>query len=850
VAVELRERAAELRALEDALRAAERGRGSVVLISGEAGIGKSSVLRAFLRAANGRARLMAGACDDLLSPRAFGPLHDIARVTGGDLAAALGSGDREAVFTAVGDVLAAGPVVLAVEDAHWADEPTVDVLRHVGRRIDGLPAVLVITYRDDEITATHPLRALLGVLVARRLTLQTLSRAAVADMAGSSGPDAAAVHQLTGGNPFFVSEVLASSAPGTPATVVDAVLARVRRLDPATQRALEQLSVVPSAVELPLARALLPDLAVLAEAERGGMLAVEPRSVRFRHELARRAVAGSLPASTRMQLNAAVLDVLRARPDPDLARVVHHAVEAGDDDEVVRSAPVAAAQARTAGALHAAAALFEQALTRDALLEPAAAAELWESYSATLFNAARRREAIAAAESAVALRERIGEPLRLGRALATLAMALWADLRIDAAVASAGRAVTLLRGGPGTAELAFVLTQLGVLLVNLDRDEEALAATGEALAVQARLGLGETRARLYHGRARAHLGDLAGIDEMHAAVRAAHAADDVEDVVLGQLNVASVLWRLGRYGELERVLAAVADYQTSRDFLSLSRACEAIGLRLRALRGEWAPAEEGLRRILTVDDAGGMLARQALPALAMLAVRQGHDDAAELLATARENAVRSQNLHALVPTALALAERGRLTATPGDGDLARSLLPALERRGRERERGEVLRWLRRLGDPVEPFDGCPEVFAAGLRGDWQAAAQAWADIGAPYERALELADSGLVEPLLEALPVLDGLGAAPAAALVRKRLRDLGQTRVPRGPQAVSRANPAGLTARQLEILRLLAGGLTNAEIAARLVLSVRTVDHHVSAVLAKLGVASRAEAAALDLGR
>jgi DNA-binding NarL/FixJ family response regulator len=137
----------------------------------------------------------------------------------------------------------------------------------------------------------------------------------------------------------------------------------------------------------------------------------------------------------------------------------------------------------------------------------------------------------------------------------------------------------------------------------------------------------------------------------------------------------------------------------------------------------------------------------------------------------------------------------------------------------------------------------PEEFAAGLRGDWPAAAAGFRALGAPYEEALELAASDEVEPTLEALALLDGLDA-PAAALVRRRLRELGAHSVPRGAQSATRANPAGLTRRQADILRLLARGGTNAEIAAELVLSVRTVDHHVSAVLAKLGVPSRQEAA------
>ena len=144
-----------------------------------------------------------------------------------------------------------------------------------------------------------------------------------------------------------------------------------------------------------------------------------------------------------------------------------------------------------------------------------------------------------------------------------------------------------------------------------------------------------------------------------------------------------------------------------------------------------------------------------------------------------------------------------------------------------------------------PFAGCPEPYAAALRGDWRSAADAWLAVGDPYEHALALAESGQVEPCLAALPILDGLGAAPAVALVRRRLRGLGVTRLPRRPQPGTLTNPAGLTDRQLEILRLVAAGLSNAEIAQRLVVSTRTVDHHVSAILAKLGVPTRREAAA-----
>jgi DNA-binding CsgD family transcriptional regulator len=185
-------------------------------------------------------------------------------------------------------------------------------------------------------------------------------------------------------------------------------------------------------------------------------------------------------------------------------------------------------------------------------------------------------------------------------------------------------------------------------------------------------------------------------------------------------------------------------------------------------------------------------------------------------------------------------------------ELARVPLDRTAGRGAERYHGELLRYLARCGHQVAAPAGCPREFALGIGGDWRGAAERWRSLGAPYEHALELADSGRRPELLAALATLDRLGARAAATLARRELRRLGVTHLPGRPRAHTRANPAGLTDRQLEVLGLLAEGLTNAEIADRLVVSVRTVDHHVAAILAKLNVSSRREAAraAGELGR
>lgn len=152
-------------------------------------------------------------------------------------------------------------------------------------------------------------------------------------------------------------------------------------------------------------------------------------------------------------------------------------------------------------------------------------------------------------------------------------------------------------------------------------------------------------------------------------------------------------------------------------------------------------------------------------------------------------------------------------------------------------------WLVKAGQPAETNSDHP--YALQATGRWREAAAAWEAAGCPYEHAAALAESAEQDDLLTSLEILDELGATPLATVVRRRLRALGTTRIPRGPRGETKGNPAGLTARQIDVLRLLGDGYTNAQIASQLVVSVRTVDSHVAAVLAKLGAASRREAAA-----
>src|SRR5690242_21551313 len=317
------ERDTELLALADAVRVAAGRQGSVALVMGEAGIGKSSLIEALRSRLPAEGRMLVGYCDDLATPRTLGPFRDLVGSVGTELSHAVTDGsDRDRVLAALRTELTwpEHPTVLVIEDVHWADDATLDALRYLVRRIASLPAVLILTYRDDELTREHPLHGLLGQASrsdrVRHLPLTRLSVQAVRQLSAGSSVDVNDLFALTSGNPFFVHELLASAqGERVPPTIADAVLARVRSLDPATQDVLEQLAVVPSALDRWLVDVLVPGagpgtVAALAAAEERGLLSVSPRRIAFRHELTRRAIADAVPSARLMALNQRVLDAL------------------------------------------------------------------------------------------------------------------------------------------------------------------------------------------------------------------------------------------------------------------------------------------------------------------------------------------------------------------------------------------------------------------------------------------------------------------------------------------------------------------------------------------------------------
>ncbi|MEJ3655161.1 AAA family ATPase [Actinomycetes bacterium KLBMP 9759] len=846
MAVELLERQEQLETLGTAVQAAVQGRGSVVLVTGEAGIGKTSLVRTFLASGDPAGRVLVGACDDLLASRPLAPLREATQGSAGPLADALDSATPAAVFEAViSELSAQAPTIMVVEDVHWADDATLDVLSHLGRRIDRLPAVLVLTLRDAEARANPSLRRLLGALTGTaciRLALKPLTTTAVAALAAAAGRDDVNLHALTGGNPFYVTETLAAPPDVLPASVADAVLSRIHQLDAHGVAVLEQLSVVPGVVDFSLIEELLPDrMDELAEAEERGILAVHHTGLAFRHELARRALQASLPQLRRRTFNLLVVQALQQMPDIDLERLAHHAVQAGDAATIAEVAPRAARRAAAQGSHRQALTHFETAIQHVDRLPLAEQAELIDGYGWELHQADRIAEAMVAGRDAVARYERLPDPVALGTAVLRLSRHALAAGRTAEAEQLIERAVEVLDDTGDDAARAAAATDRGALLTLTARPADALPVLEEAQRLAHRAGRTDLESLClnYVGLSRAVLFDD-GESALRAAVRMATDHAHHEAAARAYVNLCDVLRGTGRWADLGPCLDAGISHAAEHGLWKHAKLLDAQRYAVQAHYGEWDAAESGWRALSEQDIDTRAFNLQALPGYARLLARRGRDHAVDVLEQAWGHASRRRA--PVVLPGIALVEWAWLAGRPDRaGQVADELLPHLEGAGWAYMRGELLRYLARAGLPVEAFPGCPEPWAAGLRGDWQAEADAWQHRGAPYERALALADSGRIEPMLDGLRILDELGAV-AADLTRRTLRDLG-TRPPPRRRPRRAKHPSGLTDREVDVYGLLAQHATNAEIATKLVLSVRTVDHHVSSILTKVGARTRREA-------
>ncbi len=826
--------------------------GHCVVVEGEAGLGKTSLLQALRRASGPDVEWLWGGCEPLLSAPPLGALIDLIDGLPPSLAMAVRSGQ-----TVLADMLAllrdrARPLVMVIDDVQWADGATLDLLRYLARRIEGTRALLVLLCRAENLYDS-PVRALLASLPASgviRLALAPLSPQAVAQLAGDAGRSAEGLFEATRGNPFFVSELLAAPPGQLPRAVRDAVLAHAAALPASARDVLDLAGLCPGGLEIDVLDAVLDEVGrAVDHCLRAGLLLRDAQMLVFRHELARQAIEDACAPLRAADLHHALFDALSLRgAGPE--RLVHHAAKAGLGAAVLRLAPQAAREAAALGAHRQAASLYSLALDHAQTLDGTQRASLLVCCADAHAALGHLREAAALRERALAQHRIAGDLLAVGLDLCELSRLDWLAGAVAQGVVHARSALDAFMQAKAPPR-AFAQAYAALAQLHLIDDPHAALEWGFRALSQAR-ACGDLTAEISALNAVGfvevlHDGAASGWQRLDQALVLAREHDQAAIAARTYANLASLMVVHRRFDAL-RVLCCEALACTEAH--DLDRSTAVLRIRLAAgdiEQGRWAHARAELLRLRKTFELAPLQQEQSRWLLAKLDLREGCEGSAAYWRTGFEGRPWLSVDPWYAPQAPAVVEAAwTLGETALAARLADQALPTALARGERWRIGQLLCWMRRLGLRLpEPLPKpLPEPCQLELDGRPRAAAQAWLALGCRYEAALALLQ-GDAQDLRTAMQHCDALGAVPVGRIARRRLRAAGVADVARGPYRGTRGDPAGLTPRERQVLELLRERLSNVQIAQRLHRSPRTVEHHVATLLAKLGAATREAAVA-----
>jgi len=854
--MELIERAGPLSLLRSKFEDVSAEEGHCIIVNGEAGIGKTSLVRAFCQGIKEKATIYLGTCDALFTPRPLAPIYDIIwQLLPSFSQLSPHIEDRVNLFTQFFHSLGSqdGTTILVFEDIHWADEATLDFIKFLARRITRIHCLFILTYRDDEVHALHPLRNLLGQLPSHsftRLQPAPLSKDAVSKLASEKGYNGEDVYSISAGNPFYVNEILASYSPGIPENIKDSILSVYHRLDDKTRRLWEILSVQPTGFEVDYLEKIEPQYDTsLAPCLEAKILLLKNGRLFFKHELYRRTIETALSPFLRIALHKTVLQRFRDNfeRNGEIYRIIHHAKNANEHGLVVHFAPLAARQAASLGAHLEASRLYFSAIEYFQGDDKDMLAGFYESYAYECYLTNRVGEAIVYQTRATNIWKDKENLEKRGHTLWFLSRLWWFDGNRRQSEACAQQAIDLLADRPSSTAKAMAFSNMSQLKMLSDKAVECIFWGNKAIDLAKELDDRETLCHALNNvgtvQMRIPSNKQKGIDLLQQSLGIALANGYQEHAARAYTNLGSDAVRIKDYPFAAKIIEEGLRYCEERELGSWQTYMLSWKAKLLLDTGKWEEAAGIAADLIGKSDHASIVKVGALVVAGTIKMRKGEPDALPTLLKARTKAFESMELQRILPALAALLEYEWVT---GEDHVERTALEyaigLIGQPGRLRESSEFEFWLFKVRKQVLPMHETEKGYRANNPKMALEAAAGWQRLGCPYEQALLLFE-GDADSKKEAISIVHRLGAQAIYEKMKDEMRGSGITGIPRGLRKTTQSNPAQLTDRELGVLRLLKEGLQNKEIGSRLFISAKTVDHHISSILFKLEVNSRARA-------
>jgi DNA-binding CsgD family transcriptional regulator/tetratricopeptide (TPR) repeat protein len=850
---ELIERAEFLNSLQMKFESVVEGEGHCVLLSGEAGIGKTSLIKAFCQEKKKDCKIYRGTCDALFTPRPLAPVYDIVWQIRGDNN--LDTTNRSVLFSQLFHEIEVqkGTTLIVIEDIHWADEATLDFIKFFVRRISRLHCLFILTYRDNEILDNHPLRNVVGQLPTdsvSRMELSPLSRQAVEKMARERGYKGEDVFSISGGNPFYVTEILASYSPGVPENIKDSILSVYHRQAEGTKNAWEICSVMPGGLEISRFGKIKATWgAEMDHCFALQIIVIKNNRVIFKHELYRRTIEASLSPFKRIALNKRILELFldSFEEKGEIERIVHYAKNANENKQVVKYAPIAARQAASVGAHIEASKLFLTAIEYSDGSDLDQMVEFYESYAYECYLTNQIKDAIIYQGKALKIRQQNNEIEQAGNSLRVLSRLWWFDGNREEAEKYAKQAIEILASQPASKAKAMAYSNMALLRMLSDETFECVEWGKKAIEIAKELkddeilchAMNNIGSVLWKVESSKEKGQRMLFESLDIALKNSFH----EHAARAYSNIASNYLLHKEFELVRKILEDGINYCEERNLESSKNYKLYLKAKMFFETGDWQQASSILENLLSNSGQLGSVKIAGLALLSTIKIRKGDADTVGYLNEAKRLAIRTKEHSRIIPILIAELEyewlTGKKKITEEELGLAIGLIQKVDNIILN---SEFAFWLQKARKKDLGLSELYEPYKLLKEGKIELAVGFWESAGCPFDKAIALFAGG-EEDMKNALLIFQQIGASAVYEKIKMEMRAGGIKKIPRGLRESTKANPAQLTNRELDVLHLLQKGIQNKEIAGALFISPKTADHHISNILFKLDVNSRAKA-------